>query len=274
MKSKIKEYIKRIVPARWLEFFSHKAITITKIPNKGSIVSDLFILRIENGWETHFEFLQFDSLLNPSRQISSTNVFFYFYSKDGEYLMKKEISIPEKIKTTININKIASEFELKEDCLFAVFHPQKKYWINGYDSFISERGYIGYSNLKKGGIRGFVHGNHDAIALSKKNKFQLLANYSFFKKQYYLQHLLESKFTYELFLVNPSSSKQMATITETFDNSLKKTRVIIPAGGMYKYFKPVDKKKSNSNIIIETKLYLARPVVFKIMSTSFDVFHG
>ena len=36
----------------------------------------------------------------------------------------------------------------------------------------------------------------------------------------------------------------------------------------------VDKKKSNSNIIIETKLYLARPVVFKLMKTSFDVFHG
>ncbi len=43
---------------------------------------------------------------------------------------------------------------------------------------------------------------------------------------------------------------------------------------MYKYFKGVDKKNSRINIIIETKLYLARPVVFKIIPSSFDVFHG
>lgn len=274
MKSKVKQYIKRRVPARFLEFFSYKAVTITKIPDKRSIVSDLFILRIEDGWETHFEFLQFDSLLNPNRQISSINVIFCFYSKEGQYLMEKQIPIPAKMKTTLNINKIASEFELKEDCLFAVFHPQKKYWINKYDSFIAERGYIGYSNPQKGGIKGFVHGNHDAIALSKNRKFQFLGNYSFFKKQYYLQHLLESDITYELFLVNPSSSNQTTTITENFGNSFKKMRVRIPAGGMFKYLKHVDKKKSNSNIIIETKLYLARPVVFKLMKTSFDVFHG
>ena len=76
-------------------------------------------------------------------------LFFVFILKNGKYLMEKEISIPAKMKTTSNINKIASEFELKEDCLFAVFHPQKKYWINKYDSFIAERGYIGYSNPKK-----------------------------------------------------------------------------------------------------------------------------
>ena len=274
MKNKIKEYIKRKVPARLLEFFSYKAVTITKIPRKGSIVSDLFILRTEGGWETYFEFLQFDSLLNPKSQITSINVIFCFYCKNGKFLMEKEISIPAKIKATINVNKIASEFELKYDCLFAIFHPHKKYWINKYGSFIAERGYIGYSNPKKGSIRGFVHGNHDAIALSKKRRFQLLGNYSFFKKQYHLQHMLESNFTYELFLVNPSSSNQTATIIEISDNLSKKTRAIIPAGGMYKFLKCVDKKKSNCNIIIETKLYLARPVVFKIMSSSFDVFHG
>ena len=44
--------------------------------------------------------------------------------------------------------------------------------------------------------------------------------------------------------------------------------------GLYKYVKTVDKNEDTTFIIIESKLYLARPVVFKIMPLSFDVFHG
>lgn len=48
----------------------------------------------------------------------------------------------------------------------------------------------------------------------------------------------------------------------------------VPPRGTLKYVKTVDKKEKYASIIIKSKLYLARPVVFKIMPTSFDVFHG
>jgi len=35
-----------------------------------------------------------------------------------------------------------------------------------------------------------------------------------------------------------------------------------------------NKIDSNSRLIIKSKLYLARPILFKYMDTSFDVFHG
>ena len=53
-----------------------------------------------------------------------------------------------------------------------------------------------------------------------------------------------------------------------------KTQLIIPSGGMGKYVKPVRELQSSSRLIIKSKLPLARPVVFKHMETSFDVFHG
>ena len=100
-----------------------------------------------------------------------------------------------------------------------------------------------------------------------------MGNYSFFKKKYHLWHSLNGEYV-EIYLVNPSSSKQTFVVTEIKDRIEKKTKIDIPSNGMYKYFKGVDKKNSRTNIIIETKLYLARPVVFKIMPSSFDVFHG
>ena len=275
MRQEIKQFIKKKIPARFLELVSYKAVTITKIPRNGSIISDLFILRMEDKWETHFELLQLDSLFNPGNEVVQNEVIFSFYSKEGEFLGEKKVVIPAKIKNTIIVNHVARDIDVSEDCLFAIFHSQKKQWINKFDSFIAERGYIGYENVNKGCIKGFVHGNLDAIARkTKKKKDQLLGNYSFFKKKYHLQHSLNGEYIYELYLVNPSSSKQTFIVTEIKDRIEKKTKIDIPSNGMYKYFKGVDKKNSRTNIIIETKLYLARPVVFKIMPSSFDVFHG
>ena len=63
MISGFKNFIKKNIPSRYLEFFSYKAISITKIPDyKGAVISDLFILRLEDGWETYFECLKFNNI--------------------------------------------------------------------------------------------------------------------------------------------------------------------------------------------------------------------
>ncbi len=275
MKKQFKQFIKKNVPARFLELFSSKAVAITKIPKRESIISDLFILRCENGWETFFECLAFDKLLNPKVIGSKQKLLFCFYSKKGHFIAKQKVTFSSYIKKTLLVNKIANDLGINHDGLFAIFHPQKKYWISKHKSFLAERGYIGYANQKKGIIKGFVHGNLDAIARnSKKDKDQLLGNYSFFMKEYRLQHCLESSFTYELFLVNPTTKKMTFTLVEKGDSLFKKTTFNIPSRGMYKYVKTSENRKYASTLIIKSKLYLARPVVFKHMATSFDVFHG
>ena len=274
MKQQVKRVIKKNIPARYLELFSTRAVAITKIPNKGSVISDFFIFRCENGWETFFECLDFDRLLNAESHGLSKKLQFCFYSKNGHFIAEKEVVISSTIKSTLLINKIASDLKINQDGLFTIFHPQKELWISKNKSFLAERGYIGYANAQKGLIKGYVNGNLDAIARSGvKTKDQLLGNYSFFKKEYHLQHCLESSYSYELFLVNPTTKKQSFTVVE-YGNDIKKTKLSIPSKGMYMYTKAVYKNASNSTIIIESKLYLARPVVFKIMPSSFDVFHG
>lgn len=275
MKQYLKTFLKKNVPARWLEMFSSKAVSITKIPPMDAVISDLFVLRVEDGWETYFECLQFDALLNPNEEIELQTVIFCFYSKAGQLITERKLTLPREIKTTINLNQLVEDLNLNEDSLFAIFHPQKKYWIRQHDSFLAERGYIGYANKRLGSIKGFVHGNLDAIARSdsKRTDF-LLGNYSFFKKEYRLQHSLEAGKNYELYLVNPTSVKQTYNIVEQTKQNEDKTRISLPPKGLYKYVKTVDKNADAPFIIIESKLYLARPVVFKIMPSSFDVFHG
>ena len=272
MKKQIKQLIKKNIPARFLEIFSSKAVLITKIPKSGSIISDLFILRCENGWETFFECLDYDKILNTDADDSKQKLLFCFYSKKGQFIAKQKVTFSSSIKRTLLVNKVASDLGINQDSLFAIYHPQKKQWISKYKSFLAERGYIGYANKKKGLIKGFVHGNFDAIA--RNGKEQLLGNYSFFKKEYHLQHYLDPSYTYELFLVNPTTKTQTFTVIEKGDGFSKKTTFSIPSKGMYKYAKPSEKREYTTTLTIESNLYLARPVVFKYMPTSFDVFHG
>ena len=236
---------------------------------------DLFVLRVEDGWETIFECLQFESLLNPSEKVDLKTLIFCFYTKTGQFITERKVTLPKEIKTTININQLVEDLTLKEDGLFAIFHPQKKYWIRQYDSFLAERGYIGYANSRLGSIKGYVHGNLDAIARSDSMITDLLlGNYSFFKKEYRLQHSLQPGNNYELYLVNPTSTKQRFNLVQKTNQKEDRIIVDLPPLGLYKYAKTVDKNEDTTFIIIESKLYLARPVVFKIMPSSFDVFHG
>lgn len=275
MKQQLKNFIKKSVPARYLEFFSLRAVSITKIPEKDAVISDLFILRLEDGWETYFECLQFVSILNPNEKVNSQKVIFCFYTKIGQFLAEREVVLSNAIKTRLNVNQLVKGLNLREDGLFAIFHPQKKQWISEHNSFLAERGYIGYNNSSLGNIKGYVHGNLDAIARnSSRKEDQLLGNYSFFKKEYYLQHSFDAGITYELFLVNPTSKKQNFNIVQKINQTNKETTLVIPSKGLYKHVLTVDKKDDKSTVIIKSKLFLARPIVFKIMTSSFDVFHG
>ena len=275
MKQYLKHYLKKNVPARWLELFSDKAVSITKIPPPDAVISDLFVLRVEDGWETIFECLQLETLLNPIEKVDLQTIIFCFYTKTGQFIKERKVTLPKEIKTTININQLVEDLTLKEDGLFAIFHPQKKYWIRQHDSFLAERGYIGYANSRLGAIKGYVHGNLDAIARSDSKRTDLLlGNYSFFKKEYRLQHSLEPGNNYELYLVNPTSTKQRFNLVQKTNQKEDRIIVDLPPMGLFKYVKTVDKNEDTTFIIIESKLYLARPIVFKIMPSSFDVFHG
>ena len=275
MKQSIKNFIKKNIPSRFIELISNKGITLTKIPMAESVISDLFVLRVEVGWETFFEYLQFQSLLHADQNEPAKRVCIVFYNQKGLFVGEKQVKVEKALKTTLNVNQIAKKLGIEEDGMFAVFHPYKESWLKNHNSFLAERGYVGYANKSLGPIKGFVHGNLDAIAKFTNNeKYQLLGNYSFSEKEYHLQHKLTSGNIYELYWVNPTNKNQKFSIETREEKNQKSENYDVPPRGTLKYVKTVDKKEKEASIIIKSKLYLARPVVFKIMKSSFDVFHG
>ena len=275
MKQSIKNFLKKNIPPRYIELITNKGVALTKIPNGEAIISDLFVLRIEDGWETFFEYLQFQSLLNTDENQLTKSVHIVFFNQKGLSVGDREVKVKKALKTTLNVNQIAKDIGIEKDGLFAVFHPYKESWLKNHNSFLAERGYVGYANKSLGPIKGFVHGNLDAIAkFPSKEKYQLLGNYSFSDKEYRLQHKLTLGNRYELFLVNPTNKNQKFSIETSGEKSRKIDNYNVPPRGTLRYVKTVHKKEKEARIIIKSKLYLARPVVFKIMSASFDVFHG
>ena len=83
MKQSIKNFIKKSIPPRYIELITNKGIALTKIPKEEAVISDLFVLRVEEGWETYFEYLQFQSLLNTDENELAKSVHIVFYNQKG-----------------------------------------------------------------------------------------------------------------------------------------------------------------------------------------------
>ena len=275
MMNKLKSWLIKNVNSRYLELISKRGISITKTPLKGSVVSDLFPLRIEDNWNTFFELLNYQQILNPEDQnIECVTVEIKFYDKEGIFLKTHKIKTNNKLKQTLNLKEISNQLGINNDGVFVVFHQNDTPWISEQKSFLAERGYIGFENGTLGNIKSFIHGNLDAISQSKKGKERLLGNTSFLNKEYHLQLDLLYKFTYELFWVNPSNKSQYLKIVERRHTKDKLTVFKIPPKGIKSLLIVKNNNKENTKIIIKSKLYMARPVVFKYMENSFDVFHG
>ena len=59
-KEEIKSWLLKNIDSRIFELISSKYTFTVKVPNsKNHVISDLFPLRIENGWNSFFELLNF-----------------------------------------------------------------------------------------------------------------------------------------------------------------------------------------------------------------------
>jgi hypothetical protein len=275
MKQKIKFWIKKNIPPKFIDLFTNKGILITKIPSsENAIISDLFPYRIEDNWNTYFMLLNFPQMLDPKAfNEKPYKIEIIFFNKGGEKVSKYILESTGSLKTVLNIKKIANKLNINLDGTFAVFHLKTTPWLRENKSFMSERGYIGYENKLLGPIKSFVHGNFDAIA-KQNDKEYLLSNSSFKLKTYNLQHVLLHNYSYEIFWVNTSPLYQTFKIIEQTKEDIKTTILEVPPRGIQNYKKPPNNKSLNSVITVKSKLYLPRPILFKYMDTSFDVFHG
>jgi len=275
MKQKIKFWIKKNIPPKFIDLFTNKGILITKIPSsENAIISDLFPYRIEDNWNTYFMLLNFPQMIDPKAFIEKPyKIEIMFFNKEGKKVSKYILESTNCLKTVLNIKKITKKLNINLDGTFAIFHLKTIPWLRESKSFMTERGYIGYENKLLGPIKSFVHGNFDALA-KQNDKEYLLSNSSSKLKTYNLQHVLLHNYSYEIFWVNTSPVNQTFKIIEQTKEDIKTTILEILPGGIRIYKKPFNNKGLNSRLTVKSKLYLPRPILFKYMDTSFDVFHG
>ena len=241
-----------------------------KPKDKNSVTSDLFPIRNDENWSTEFEFLNLPGLIRGD--ISSNHkAKLVFFNKDGVELGRRDIEINGLGRRTLNLNDFMRD-ELEESSTFSVFHESNGTESDLGGSYMAERGYAGYK-LRNAPIKGYVHGNLDAVSYSC-GAIQKLGNFGFPKKTYFVQHLLTGPAQYDFVITNPTSKRiTIEPIIEINETVKVLSKYVIPSMGCH-ILKVDIQEKEIGQIQLKSYLYLGRPVVFRIANSSFDVFHG
>jgi hypothetical protein len=183
-----------------------------------------------------------------------------------------EVSVgkPETARQTLDILTYLKG-NLKDAAVFAVIHKVPSPNSNMGSSLLAERGYLGFE-YRSNGARSYVHGNHDALAY-KHDQIQLIGNYGIRNKIYYVQHAMSRNCVYEFFFVNTSPKKQKVVFEISLDGYkwvIYKSVELNPGGSILLSLEDNQAKF----LRVKSKLYLARPLVFRKSEHSFDIFHG
>ncbi len=257
-------FLKKIKKAPWV---LGQPLT-NKPTNPKSVISDLFIWRCGQDWDTYFELMDVAALFGDNERHQIDIVFF---DDIGNEFYQQSIELNRLYRQVLDISNILSIFDkLPSDYgTFCIFHQKIPSGVSEIGSFLAERGYASYQ-YKDALLRSYVHGNLDAI----DDTLTPLGGSSFFKRQYNLQYLMEMKKTYEIVLINISSKSKKIKfkIIGTDDSVRIKESTILKSKQVYVF--PIKDLPNPSRLIIESKMIMARPVVFCFGDDSMDVFHG
>ena len=264
---KIKQILKELV--RKFKYLIYIPRGISRKPHdKFSIISDLFPVRNENGWETFFELLNIPFLISGGSNLNSSAVELVFFGKDGRRILSRSIEESTASRRTLNISEIVSENNLTNVGTFALFHHHN-IELNG--AFLTERGYTGYKRTQDE-IRGYVHGNYDSVQNYDK-KISTIGNQGIFNRYYFVQHKFRGEALYEIFLTNPSQkpAKIQFELIKSGEKIIESRKIESRGITTFNFYLT---DKETANFAIKSRLYLGRPVVFRVNQKSFDVFHG
>ena len=256
---------------RLRNLFSKKEILTEIRPwQSNSVVSDLFLWRVDKIWDTEFKLFNISSFIFPDEEIQEDCEILIFNSY-GELIEEKLITLkPMEMK---NI-KISNFISFGAYGSFSIFHYSNK--LNEFalkNSHVTERGYVGYLN-KKDDIRSYCHGNLQSLSKIKGGKFKSIVNVKK-SENYYPQLILSDCTDIDLFYSNPSfrSLRIEIDFLDKENNLIYKLDDNIKSLGCKKF------KIKNTKYKIHTfrnngKILMWRPIIFKNYKTHFDVMHG
>ena len=259
---------------RRLKYFLFVPHGITAEPKSSdAVISDLFLIRNDSQWKTEFELLNIRGLIEGDNTVLQNDTSdFWFFDETGEKLGEERIGLLGVGRQTVKLRDLLTGPSERAKT-FAVFHNQTVPWLASEKSFLADRGYAGFefSNI---GLKGYVHGNLDAVALVK-GKVEPLGNSGLISRYYTVQHCLRGPAKYEFVFTNPTS-KNIKIIPNISLNQKKwETKESFTMNSLGSHTFTVDIKNNEKAIVrFKSRLYLGRPVVFRIADNYMDVFHG
>ena len=251
--------------------FTYLGVGLTKVPNNSnSTLSDLFLWRKDLEWSSYFELLDINYLISPEikNQIDQFATL-VFFNHSGELVYQTEINYSLNGRSTIGLSKILPD-HISGYGTFACFHLSQGNIFKEAGSFIADRGYCGYTR-NSSDVKSYVHGNLDAIAYDGK-KLEMLGNYNVRNYEYLLQYEFECGINYEVILTNPTNKKQEINLRfENHDQLDEKLSIEVRGSYVKRIFFEEDKKV---RLVVESHMFMARPIIFRFHELSLDVFHG
>ncbi len=248
---------------------------ITKIPKLlGVPISDLFVWRNSDVWQTFFELTDISGLFVDHEKMPERYATFFFFDNEGVLLFEKRLGLICNQRQTIDLSVFLSDSKCAFGT-FCVFHSYTPKVVSDLGSFITERGYVSY-RYNGAPLRSYVHGNLDAISLWPDKSMKMLGANSFLSRTFRLQHELLGPALYEIGVVNPSSRVQHLSCQIRSSQSgeiLDIQKAVMSPRGTH-VFQVKLEQSAAARIIINSHLVMARPLVFRINNHKMDVFHG
>ena len=229
----------------------------------------MFIWRQNQLWETNFELINFKPIFEKNNKESET-IKMEIRDKDGQTLINYEFVVESMKRKTINLSEILNQSNLKHDFgTFSVYHEHLDS-VNEFNSYIAERGYSSYryNNLD---TLSSVHGNLDAVSILDNEK-KLLGKQTLLNKNFNIQYKFENQNCYDLFFVNPTNKPLMIKII-LIKNDYKYYKIlkIMPEGSDVLSLK---KNHEITDIIVKSKYFMSRPLIFEYNENFVNSFHA
>lgn len=239
--------------------------------DQSSTVSDLFLWIDDNRLDTHFDIIDYYSIINPGKNQRGT-ILLYIFNSIGEIVNSQKFDIESGLKRITIGNYTNKKFGSYGT--FAIFHLGTSDIVQNCASTISERGYLSFS-FSGSGFKNYVHGNIDAISYLNNN-IKYVGGISFFTRTYNLQYIFEPDVAYSIAIVNTtkcSQSVKMLFFKDSERDNFHETKFKFGSGSTKIIDLPTD-VPHNYRVVIYSKMVMARPVIFKFFKNSMDVFHG
>lgn len=259
----------RIVARARRALHAPRGLTLTP-QNRQAVISDLFLWRRDEGWETYFELLDVFSLIEPDGVFGQRSVDLAIFDRSGALLIRESIEVSPGRRQSVHVSDLVPETG-GDYGTFACFHSGLGPSFGETGVFLAERGYSGYAR-RDDGPRSYVHGNLDAVAEDDAGSTQLGAS-GLIRSTYRLQLVVEPGALFELALVNPTSRRQHLSVIEDFgrEQDVQSIRLDPRESAVVRLG---TRGAEPSRVAVRSRLPMARPVVFYRSGEAFDVFHG